>query len=619
MKKNIIAETKKLINENYIYNINNFILIIDFPNLGGGTTNFLKYIISNYKANNTFIIIRNFTNKIILTINDEYELNETYDEQKAILFLNKYKNKIIKIFVNHTLGHSIIFLNKLFELNKEVTTITHDFYSITDIANQYISNILETYNNPNKISINKYNQIITQNKNNLFIYNNHIKNKDIPIIISELPDYKFYNKLIETTNTNIVIGIFGKISNIKGAEILQNIISFFLDKNIRIIIFGSININYEYKYIYNSIEDLNNLLIKYKPNILLELSLWPETYSYTLSLKMITKLPILYLKKTGNFVVEERLSHYDKAYPFTNINELNELINKYKQNWFYTIKPNIYFNSFWNEYFGTMYKINNQINNEINNEINSKNFYKKIAVISVNFGNYDNNPTDIKNIHNYDYFDWYYITDNKEIISNSWNIITYYDYHIKNINKFHNNDFNRMYSKFYKTQIINIEFFNKYEYFIWIDASFIINNINFIKDIISLLTNNPKEILYIFEHSERDNIKEEANTSITLQKYNKQNLNNQIEFYYSNGYKTNLYESGFMIYKNNFIINKLMNDWWNEIIKYSYQCQLSLPYILFKNNIKPYLLNEKQFVKGKNISYGSIWKNNLIGYMRNHI
>jgi hypothetical protein len=84
---------------------------------------------------------------------------------------------------------------------------------------------------------------------------------------------------------------------------------------------------------------------------LIELSICPETYSYTLTLKMITKLPIIYFKKTGQFVVEDRLSKYDKAYPFENLEEFDKLINLHKQDYFYTIKPVIYFNQFWNKYF----------------------------------------------------------------------------------------------------------------------------------------------------------------------------------------------------------------------------------------------------------------------------
>ena len=68
----------------------------------------------------------------------------------------------------------------------------------------------------------------------------------------------------------------------------------------------------------NNINELNRLLEKYKPNLLLELSIWPETYSYTLTLMMLTQLPILSLKKNMSCVVENRLSKYDKYYIFEN-------------------------------------------------------------------------------------------------------------------------------------------------------------------------------------------------------------------------------------------------------------------------------------------------------------
>jgi hypothetical protein len=68
---------------------------------------------------------------------------------------------------------------------------------------------------------------------------------------------------------------------------------------------------------------------------------------------MITQLPILYLKKTGSFVVENRLSTYEKAYSFTNITEFDNLVQIHKQNYFYTIEPTLYFNSFWDQYFLT--------------------------------------------------------------------------------------------------------------------------------------------------------------------------------------------------------------------------------------------------------------------------
>jgi len=85
--------------------------------------------------------------------------------------------------------------------------------------------------------------------------------------------------------------------------------------------------------------------------MLLELSICGETYSYTLTIAMLTQLPILYLKKNGLSVVENRLSKYNKAYAFSTIGELNALVMQKKQNYFYTIEPAIYFNEWWDSYF----------------------------------------------------------------------------------------------------------------------------------------------------------------------------------------------------------------------------------------------------------------------------
>jgi len=347
----------KLINAEYIDNIDKFILIIDLPNWGGGTTFFINTIVSYYKLHKTFIIIMKYNNRIHVNINGEYELNTTFDDNTINDLIIKNINKIEKIFINHCSGHSIDFLNTLLILDKEITTITHDMHFINDCSQPMINQLQNIYNNQNKISINKCNKIITQNINNLVIFNNHITDKNKEIIITNLPDYREPDQCVYTNNSNIVIGIIGVISNIKGLSVLSHIIDYYKNNNnVQIIVFGWCSIdNFKNNYIYENITELNQLLIQFKPNILIELSLWPETYSYTLTLSMITQLPIIYLKKPANFTVEDRLSHYNKAFPFTDLNQFDKLIDIHKQNYFYTIKPTIYFNDFWDEYFGKVY------------------------------------------------------------------------------------------------------------------------------------------------------------------------------------------------------------------------------------------------------------------------
>jgi len=367
--------------------IGSCILIIDFSNLGGGTSFFIESIITRYKKCQTFLIARNFKSGIFFTINDDCELEQSYNQDDAVIFISNIKDKIEKIFINHTLNHSYYFLNNLFLLEKEITTITHDF---SLLFNEYsmLYNDMDNYmfdeTKQSKININKYNQIITQNVSNLYIYNNYIQDKN-KIVITDLPDFKNSKDLINTSNSEIVIGIIGTINNLKGSEQLKQIIEYYEYTNIKVIVFGNTNIEtIKNCYPYNNIDELNELLITHKPNILIELSIFHETYSYTLTIGMITQLPILYLKKNGISVIENRLSIYNKSYEFSTLHQMNILVKSKKQDFFYTIEPIIYFNDFWDDYFTRNSKIIIPDKIEMLNSLNILNFIPDI-------NNYSNN------------------------------------------------------------------------------------------------------------------------------------------------------------------------------------------------------------------------------------
>ena len=264
-----------------------------------------------------------------------------------------------------------------------------------------------------------------------------------------------------------------------------------------------------------------------------------------------------------------------------------------------------------------IYNINDTFE-DIFNTIFNVNYFaileKDIAVITANIGKYDKEPSNISNLDNNEYFDWYYFTD--ELYNNNYGWQYINNINEINIDKIHNNNSNLMYSKFYKSQATKLNILNKYKYIIWLDSSIIINNTNFVIDILNLLQNN-KNNFYIFEHYFRNTIREEYELSKTIAKYDNQNMYEQINNYYNKHYIDNkIYETGFFIYKNTSNIINMLNDWWFEIKKYSYQCQLSLPYVIQKNNIIPYLLNESHFIK--KYLPGSVWNNKLIGFVRNH-
>ena len=337
---------------NNIDYLKSFIIIIDFANLGGGTGYFINSIISKYKFFKNFLIVRNHKKMIEFNINNEYVLNKMYTEQEAITFFQCNKHKINKIFLNHIKGHSYSFINSFFNLDKEISLITHDYSTIMKNT-QPLYNDFKNVNLHNKnININKFHKIIIQNKNTLPIFK-HFLTEEKEICISPLPDFNKSLELIKTNNTKTVIGVIGVIHEIKGKKIIDLLYNYIKTNNldITIIVFGIINNSFINQITYKNINELNELLMKHKPNLLLEANLWPETWSYTLTISMLTQLPILSLKKPFVNVIEDRLSKYSKTHYYQTISDIIKLSKNVKQDYFYTINPVIFFNSFWDNYF----------------------------------------------------------------------------------------------------------------------------------------------------------------------------------------------------------------------------------------------------------------------------
>ena len=340
---------------NSFSHLKNVILIVDFHNGGGGTTFFINTIVSHYKKDIHFLIVRNIEGKVEWTLNEDIRLIERHNEEESITFLKSIQKKIKNIFVNHLLFHTPAFVESLFELGKHITLITHDYSSLFEKYDPYYEEILMHKWKPSTIDINRYDLVITQSDTNKNLFSHFIKQENknlLQINVAPLPDFRKSDKMITTNNDNIVVGIIGHIIEKKGSTLLESIVSMY-DKNpdIQIVIFGKTDNAYLNNkgiiYPYNNIDEFNNLLLLKKPNVLLELSLWPETYSYTLTLAMLTQLPIVSYIKNFPSTISERLKTYKKKHFLYEIEDFISIVTTCKQNWFFTIKPVLYYLPFW--------------------------------------------------------------------------------------------------------------------------------------------------------------------------------------------------------------------------------------------------------------------------------
>ena len=323
--------------------IKDYILFVD-GYIGGGTKFFSDCIINYYTKFRNFVIIRKFENKLIVTYNGKFRLDlNDYEE-----ILNFLDNRTIKIFINHLSNHSINFINSLCNSFKEVSIITHDHYFINKTRCSIFD--IENIKNEELLDITKYNKIFTQNKNNIQYLEKIIpdETKD-KFIISELPDFKNRLEKIEFKNKKIKIGIIGVMSPVKGEEILNELFLKYKNKY-DFFVFGIMNFNKNIEQSkYNNIYNFNELLKNEKPNIFISISTCPETYSYTTTLMNITSLSVLFYT-SNNPVVKDRLLNY-KEFNLKELDLFEKNINELKQDYLYTIEPNIYFNETWDNYF----------------------------------------------------------------------------------------------------------------------------------------------------------------------------------------------------------------------------------------------------------------------------
>jgi len=332
----------------------NLLLVLDFPYWGGGCSMFLQNIIDMYGKTTNLLIARNFNGIIYFYVNDIFIIKVGFNEEEAVNYINSLSFKISKVFINSIIHHSFNFLEAVLNMNKRVTCITHD-YSLLFNDSTGCYNELTIKQKNSLLNLTKVHHFITQNENNLDIYSKFLPDGK-PITITGLPDFKNKLSQILTINTKTVIGFIGNISEIKGFYMVSRLIELSkIDNTFEVIIFGRINMNYDKQYSYANIDELNILLEKYKPNVWIDGSIVPETYSFTLTLMMITGLPIFYQAKTFNSVMENRLESYNNKYEFDNIYDLLDditILTAKRQDYFYTIDNKIYFNDFWDSYFG---------------------------------------------------------------------------------------------------------------------------------------------------------------------------------------------------------------------------------------------------------------------------
>lgn len=214
---------------------------------------------------------------------------------------------------------------------------------------------------------------------------------------------------------------------------------------------------------------------------------------------------------------------------------------------------------------------------EIKPFMNNKSNYfseNRIAIYTSIFGSYDslNEPVILP-----DNCDFYVITDLEVNNESSWKKIhvNLDEYGLENENNVTKNRFFKMFPD---------KLFPEYSFSIYVDG-----NVKIITDLTEFINNMNSYGLSMHLHSSRKCIYKEINVCIKKKKDTKENLEKSLEHITKNGMpkEYGLLEAPVIVREhNNPVCKKIMNEWWWEFITYSRRDQLSLPYVLWKNNIR---------------------------------
>ncbi len=124
-------------------------------------------------------------------------------------------------------------------------------------------------------------------------------------------------------------------------------------------------------------------------------------------------------------------------------------------------------------------------------------------------------------------------------------------------------------------------------YAIWIDACVALTEAGSVARLLGALGDSG---IALCRHPDRDNIYDEAAVSRTLAKYDGQRLVEQVEAYGSEGLPNShtLWATGVMVRDLSHREIRRLGRWWmRENLLWTYQDQLSLPYVLWRLDITP--------------------------------
>lgn len=126
---------------------------------------------------------------------------------------------------------------------------------------------------------------------------------------------------------------------------------------------------------------------------------------------------------------------------------------------------------------------------------------------------------------------------------------------------------------------------------VWIDASHVVLDITGAAEAVAQV---PRTGLALFAHPDRDDVYDEAQASMAMEKYAGQPIAMQVASYRRGGHPRHwgLWAAGTIASDHR--ADVLLEHWWSEVLTWSWQDQLSLPVVCRRMGIRPGTFGDNQ-------------------------
>jgi hypothetical protein len=195
---------------------------------------------------------------------------------------------------------------------------------------------------------------------------------------------------------------------------------------------------------------------------------------------------------------------------------------------------------------------------------------QRVAVYTAIYGGYDRllEQPDMPGV------DLWCFTDDRGLRSDQWRVI------YRRSRQRHP----RMAAKWFKMNPSRV--LPAYQRSVWIDGGVKIERTDF-ADIVLGATS--QDGLALFRHPVRDRVVDEAEFCVPIPKYAGLPMLAQVEHYRHRGFpdRSGLWAGGVIGRQHNRVMHRLGRAWWRENKRWTYQDQLSLPYVLWQLRLEP--------------------------------